>query len=114
MFSLSEGKYTGKIANSLNIDGSIISTTHYSDAESSCDWHYHENPHISFVFQGGDSESLCRFSNERGVDGLFFYHAGEKHRWISPTPVSKSANIEIGDDFLRDMNLLNPMFKKLC
>ncbi len=105
MFSLSKGNYTGKIANCLNIDGAIISTTHYSNEESNCDWHYHENPHISFVFQGGDSESLCRHSNERGVDGVFFYHAGEKHRWISPTPVSKSANIEIASDFFRKYEL---------
>lgn len=99
MFFLTKGKYTGRIAESINIDGNIISTTHYSDVESNCDWHFHENPHISFVFQGGDSESLCRYSNERGDDGIFFYHAGEKHRWISPTPISKSANIEIGDAF---------------
>lgn len=99
MFYLSEGKYTGEITQSLNVEGSIISTTHYSNEVSNCDWHYHENPHISFVFQGSDSESLGHFSNKRGVGGIFFYHAGEKHRWISPTPVSKSANIEIGNNF---------------
>ncbi len=101
MFVLGKGKYTGKIVNSVNVDGSIISTTHYLAEKSKEDWHYHENPHISFVFQGGGSETRGRYSPKQKLNDIFFYHAGEKHRWISPELVSKSANIEIGRDFVR-------------
>ena len=105
MFVLGKGKYTGKIANSLNVDGSIVSITHYLAEESNCDWHYHENPHISFVFQGGESETQNRKSEKQNLSDIFFYHGGERHRWISPQPVSKSANIEIGNDFLKKFGL---------
>ena len=105
MFSLTKGKYTGKIVSSLNIDGSIVSTTHYLAEESNCDWHYHENPHISFVFQGGESVTQNRKSEKQYLSGIFFYHSGERHRWISPEPVSKSANIELGNDFLKKFGL---------
>ncbi len=99
MFILGKGKYTGKVANSLNVDGSVISSTFYSAEESNCDWHCHENLHISFVFEGGESETRSSSPNKLGDGGIFFYHAGEKHRWISPKPVSKSINIEIGVEF---------------
>jgi AraC family transcriptional regulator len=36
---------------------------------------------------------------------MFFYHSEEKHRWISPQSVSKSANIEIGQEFLKKYSL---------
>ncbi len=100
MFSLDTGKYTGKITKSLNIDGNIITNTHYSRKESNCDWHYHENPHISFIIKGGDSESRRSISYERKVGNIFFYHAGEKHRTVSGQKTSKNFNIEFGKNFL--------------
>lgn len=104
MFSLSEGKYTGQIAKSQNVDGSIVSTTHYFAEEGNYDWHYHENSHISFVFQGEESEG-SRQSNKKGANGISFYYAGEKHRWVSRTALSKSANIEIGSEFFKKYSL---------
>ena len=100
VFALREGNYTGEIVNKMEVDGSIVSATHYSTDESSRDWHYHENLHISFVFQGGESETR-RSTTQNGAGGVFFYPAGEKHRWISQNPVSKSANIEIGPAFYK-------------
>ena len=98
MFLSNTEKYTGKIVNRLDTDGVTVSTSHYSDEESLYDWHYHESPHICFVFQGDYFESSRRL-NKQSVSGISFYHAGETHRWISRTPISKSANIEISGDF---------------
>lgn len=100
MFSLNTGKYSGKIAKSINVDGNIITNTHYSKKDSNSDWHYHKNPHISLVIQGRDSESRRNSSYKRKVGSIFFYHAGEEHRTVSGQTASKNFNIEFGKSFL--------------
>lgn len=103
MFVLNHGKYDGNIQKSLNVDGSIISTTHYVKKNDDDDWHCHENPHISFVFEGaGKSETpnKKKFSNN-----VFFYNSGEKHRWVSHSDITKSANIEVSEVCLQKYDL---------
>lgn len=51
MFVLSKGKSTGKIVKSLNDNGVIISTTHYSVEECKQGIHCHENSHICLFFE---------------------------------------------------------------
>jgi len=104
MLVLNKGEYTGRVINKFHLDGSIISTT-YSTKESNSDWHYHQNLHMCFVFQGGKAETRKSTSYTQKNGTLFFYHSGEKHRWISPSSLSKSANIEISHDFLKKYGL---------
>ena len=105
MFILNKGEYTGEIISCINIDGSIVTNTHYSTKKNNSDWHYHENLHICFVFQGGKSETRHNSLYTKKDGSIFFYHSEEKHRWISPKLISKSANIEIGSDFLKKYNI---------
>tara|TARA_R110002073_G_scaffold123234_2_gene266892 strand:- start:77432 stop:78226 length:795 start_codon:yes stop_codon:yes gene_type:complete len=109
---LNKGEYTGEIVSKMTIHDSIVTTTHYSSKENNSDWHSHENLHICFVFQGGKAETKKETSYTQKGGSIFFYHAQEKHRWISPNPVSKSANIEIGHDFLTQYSLKEPEIKK--
>ena len=104
MEKLNSGEYSGKIVQRLNIDDSIITNTLYSSKQNIPEWHYHENLHICFVFQGGKAETAHNTKYTEPNGSIFFYHAEEKHRWISPQPVSKSANIEIGREFLKKYN----------
>ena len=98
---LNKGEYTGEIVSQLVVEGSIITNTHYSIKKNNPDWHYHENLHICFVFEGGKAETKKNTLYTQKNGSVFFYHSEEKHRWISPNPVSKSANIEISTDFLK-------------
>jgi AraC family transcriptional regulator len=100
MFVLRDGKSTGKIVNSLNDNGAIISTAHYSVEECSHGMHYHENPHICFLLQGGDIESRNHRSYERKAGDIYFYYAGETHASIFRKDISKNTNIELGKAFL--------------
>lgn len=112
MLQLNKGEYTGEIISNINIDGSILTTTHYSNKKSNSNWHYHENLHICFVFQGGRADKRNdTLYTEKSVS-IFFYHSEEKHRWISPNPISKSANIEINNTFLKEYNLSEFDIKK--
>ncbi len=101
MFVLGKGKSTGKIVNSLSDDGVIISTTHYSVEECNQGLHYHENPHLCFLFQGEDIESRNNLSYRRKTGDIYFYYAGETHASISRTGISKNTNIEFGETFLK-------------
>jgi AraC family transcriptional regulator len=100
MFVLGRGKSTGEIVNSLSDDGVIISTTHYSAEECNQGLHYHENPHICFLFQGEDIESRNNFSYRRKTGDIYFYYAGETHASVSRTGISKNTNIEFSESFL--------------
>jgi len=111
MLVLNKGEYTGKVINKFHLDGSIISTT-YSTKESNSDWHYHQNLHMCFVFQGGRAETRNKTSYTKKNGTLFFYHSGETHRWIAPSSISKSANIEISDSFLKKYELSEFDIKK--
>ncbi|NAS31899.1 helix-turn-helix domain-containing protein [Flavobacteriaceae bacterium R38] len=102
---LNAGEYTGDISNRITIDGSIITNTLYSNKKSYPDWHYHDNLHICFVFQNGKAETRNNSLYTQKGGSIFFYHAEEKHRWISSGPISKSANIEIGRAFLKKYEL---------
>jgi AraC family transcriptional regulator len=112
MEQLNKGEYTGEIVSKMIIDDGIVTTTHYSSKENNPDWHYHENLHICFVFQGGKAETKKEASYTQKGGSIFFYHAQEKHRWISPRPISKSANIEIGPQFLDKYSLKESQIKK--
>ncbi|MEW6733570.1 MAG: hypothetical protein AB1489_19735, partial [Acidobacteriota bacterium] len=96
MFVLSKGKSTGKIVNSLDTNGVVISTTYYSVEECSQGRHYHENPHICFLLQGEDIESRNNLSYQRKTGDIYFYYAGEVHASISRKDISKHTNIEFG------------------
>ncbi|MEL6142312.1 MAG: hypothetical protein AAFU67_11900, partial [Bacteroidota bacterium] len=102
MLKLNVGEYTGEVVNRIHVESSIITNTLYSERKNNPAWHCHENLHICFVFQKGKAETKRRatYTDER-AGSIFFYYAGQVHRWISPSPVSKSANIEIGHDFLQ-------------
>lgn len=105
MFTLGTGESTGKIVNSLSINGAIINTTHYSVEECGQGMHYHENPHICFLFQGEDIESRNNHSYRRKTGDIYFYFAGEKHASLSRKSISKHTNIEFGEAFLRKYDL---------
>lgn len=112
MFVLGKGESTGKIVNSLNSDGAIINTTHYSVEECGQGLHYHENPHICFLLHGSDIETRNNQSYQRKTGDIFFYYAGEKHASVSRQSISKHTNIEFGDSFLRKYNLSESQIEK--
>lgn len=109
---LNAGEYTGDIIHQLQFEEVLITNTLYSAQKNNPEWHSHENLHICFVFQGGKAETRRRTKYTERNGSIFFYHAEEKHRWISPNPISKSANIEIGNFFLQKYGLKEESVKK--
>ncbi len=105
MTSLTNGEYTGDIIYKHQIGGSILTNTLYTSRHNNPDWHYHENLHISFVYEGGKAETKRETTYSKKEGSIFFYHSEELHRWIAPQPTSKSINIEITPTFLKKYEL---------
>ncbi|MEL7530304.1 MAG: AraC family transcriptional regulator [Bacteroidota bacterium] len=102
---LNQGEYRGEIVFRRQFEDAIITHTHYAPSPQKGDWHYHENLHICLVFQKGRSETSKQTRYTQKGGSLFFYHAQERHRWTAAEPFAKSANIELGEDFLQANDL---------
>ena len=111
MEALNRGEYTGEIILRRQFEDAIVTHTRYALTAKPSDWHYHENLHICFVFQGGRSDTSRQSLYTEKGGSLFFYHAEEKHRWTAFEPIAKSANIEIGLDFLQAYELSEEKIK---
>ncbi|UZO79595.1 AraC family transcriptional regulator [Aquimarina sp. ERC-38] len=109
---MNKGEYTGEIIHKHQIDGSIFTNTLYTIRKNNPNWHYHENLHICFVYEGGKAETRHQTTYSKKEGSIFFYHSEELHRWISPEPTSKSLNIEIEHSFLKKHNLTEQNIKK--
>ncbi len=112
MIALKKGEYTGDVIQSTHIEGGTITNTLYAVNKNNPEWHYHENLHICFVFEGGKAETKNQTTYSKKEGSIFFYHAEEKHKWVSPGHISKSANIEIEHSFLKKYNLSEQNIKE--
>ena len=95
------GQYSGTVVNSSKLDdGLIAGITSYTENKFNPEFHYHENPHLSLVLQGGNIENRKSGSIERKAGALIFYRSGELHQTLPATTVSKNINLEIENSFL--------------
>jgi len=101
MLALSKGNYTGKVVDNISQNGIIINTVHYALEDENIGLHYHENPHICFLLQGGDKERRKGSSYLRKSGDIFFYSAGEEHASVTRSRFTKSMIIEFENRFLK-------------
>ncbi|MCG8321309.1 MAG: AraC family transcriptional regulator [Cytophagales bacterium] len=104
-YTLNKGNYTGKIFHSADLEGCITTITHYPVDEDEGGWHCHENPHIDFVFQGGDVERRKNIAYQRKTGDIDYYEAGEFHETVLRNDYSKSLILELDDKFLNKYDL---------
>src|SRR5258706_10159711 len=100
MLSLTKGIYLGTIEKSICDDDIIACLTSYNEAESYKKMHCHENPHISFVLNGGNLEKRKNGEIERLPGKVTFYHSGEYHQSIDILNSYKHINLELEQQFI--------------
>ena len=66
------GQFFGQSNQTISLDGVTVTETVY-DYEF-IDWHYHENPHFSFVLFGNTCEGNSRETYECSADTLLFHN----------------------------------------
>ena len=102
MQALDKGKYSGKIIDISRYDGIIADVTSYSESEVTDFVHYHENPHLSFILEGGNLEKRRSAEFERLPGQVMFFYSGEVHQSITKLFPARNINLEIESSFLRD------------
>lgn len=96
---LTTGQYYGKVLQSLNLDGVIISKSYYKD-KSSLPLHYHKNPYFCYVLNGKYSEYSVRtdFTCSKG-DVIFHPQQTEHHNNFPDNPAT-CFNLEFSESWI--------------
>lgn len=105
ILTLHKGNYSGNVQQLKEHAGFITSKTVYEDNYNK-ELHCHENPHLSFILQGGNIEYKNQKNNIRNAGDVLFYHSGELHKTLPATDKTKNLNLEIDGAFLTK-NLLS-------
>lgn len=108
---LNKGQYSGDILQMREYNGIIASRTSY-DGNYNSAFHYHENPHITFIVQGGNLETKKGESTIRNSNDVMFYFSGEWHQTKPTNSNTKNLNLEIDTDFLVNNNISENQIKE--
>lgn len=101
MLSLEKNQYSGNISEIYELSGFTVGLTSYRASRSDHLLHYHSNPHISFVLEGGHLEKRKKQEYERLAGDVLFCNSGEPHQFVTPTD-SKNINIEFEPIYLEN------------
>jgi AraC family transcriptional regulator len=108
---LSTGNFFGHNDRTIALDGITITETAY-DYEF-VDWHYHENPHFTFITHGNIRQGTRRGTLECSSDTLLFHNSQEPHYNVKPAGITRGFQIEVAPPwygkFAVDLNKLPPI-----
>lgn len=90
---LSTGTFFGHNDRTISVDGITITETKY-DYEF-VDWHYHENPHFTFITHGNIRQGTHRGTYECSADTLLFHNSQEPHYNVKPAGITRGFQIEV-------------------
>lgn len=101
MIDLDTVKFQRQVANFLD-DTVEITATKVLEIGSAALFHFHENPHLCFILNGGVIDKRQKSEKEIGSGELMFFHAGEPHQTIYKQLPETNINIEINNCFFSD------------
>lgn len=101
MVALDKGRYQRQVANFLD-DRVEITATKVLENSSAALFHFHENPHLCFIVNGGVIDKRQKSEREIQSGELIFFHAGEPHQTIYKQLPETNINIEIDNCFFTD------------
>lgn len=99
-YSLNKGKHQSEVFKLSNESGTVYVSTHFELGNSDLA-HFHEEPHLTFILNGGLTDKRKRFETERFSGELMFFQAGEPHRTITQTFPTKYFTLQFQNDFFR-------------
>lgn len=99
-FALNKGKHRSEFYRFPKNLGSIYVSTLYEIANSDL-LHYHEEPHLTFIINGGVLDKRKNIEEEKLSGELMFFHAGEPHQTINKLFPTKYITLQFESDFLK-------------
>jgi AraC family transcriptional regulator len=122
MKQLNNGNYFGTHYQKNIFDSLVITDTEYTHAK--VDWHYHENPYLTFLLQGKLYEANKKEQYYLEPGSLLFHNWQDAHYNIKPDEYTRGFHIEFNpewfnkydiplDSFEGSFNIPNPVTKAL-
>jgi AraC-like DNA-binding protein len=122
MNQLQKGQFYGQTNNTINLNGITLTDTEYT--HDTVDWHYHQNPYITFILQGNLIEGNKKEIYNCIPSTLLFHNWEEPHYNIKPPGYARGFHIEIEQNWAKslefelqsiqgNMNISNPEPKLL-
>jgi AraC family transcriptional regulator len=99
-YALNRGKHLSEIFALPNDAASVYVSTHFELGRSDL-LHYHDEPHLTFIFGGGVIDKRQTFEKERFGGDLMFFRAGEAHQTISKIFPTKYVSLQFQPDFFK-------------
>ncbi len=104
MKKLEQGAYHGVNIGKLAFNGLIISHNQYP-GNSTADWHYHENPHFTFIMKGKSVEKRKKTIIHCVPGTLLFYSPLEAHSNERYQHGCKHMSIEIEENWFKKFDI---------
>ena len=102
MVALEKKTYLGKVGSKMQLEGVIAGAQIFRKQTAAATMHYHESSHVNFVLQGGVLDKRRTWEAERIPGEIMFFHAGEPHETIIESFPTKSINLIIEHQFLKE------------
>lgn len=105
MQQLITGQFYGQTHHKMLLNGLTITDTEYT--EEKVDWHYHENPYLTFILQGNVLEGNKKEIHHCSAGDILFHNWQEAHYNYKPPGFTRGFHIELGNTWLenRQINL---------
>lgn len=104
---LERGTFFGNNKRQLALDQVLITET--SCGQEPVDWHWHENPHLSYSLYGHCLEKGKKYEHIIQPGSLVFHNNQDAHCNIRHAPVSRNFYIEFGPGWLKKYGLEGDM-----
>lgn len=78
--------------------GTLYVSTHFEMGNSNL-LHYHDEPHLTFILNGGVTDKRKNLETERFSSELMFFHAGEPHQTISRSFPTKYVSFQFETNY---------------
>lgn len=102
---MNNSSFSGEISNNRFFDGITVGTTDYQKGIINDSLHFHDNPTLCFLLNGGGIEKKNQKSYERYACDLRFYHGEELHQSVIKVFPSKCVNLDLSEQFLKQYQI---------
>lgn len=104
MLDLDGGKSLRQVATFLDAKVELTATTILEDHGPES-FHFHENPHLNFILNGGIVDKRQNRETERRSGDLMFFHAGEPHQTFYRSFPEINISFEIDESLFSNRSL---------
>lgn len=101
--ALNKGKHRSEMMPLPKNRGRLYLSTHFELGESDLA-HFHDEPHLTFILNGGLVDKRKSRETERFSGELMFFRAGEAHQTISKTFPTKYFTLQFQTDFFKSID----------